>query len=94
MGGLVVLQLTGDTERMISVSVEVSTGSGHFRAEIRAESIKEAVRVANASHPGCGVRLLFPIDPEVYFGEDPVQWRRRSLLLPEATEPAGSELGH
>ena len=87
------LQHRGATKRMISVSVEVSSSSARLTAGIRAESIEEAVRVATASHPGCEVRVLFPIDPEVFFAEDPVQWWGRSVVLPEATEleAAGSE---
>jgi hypothetical protein len=52
---------------MIRVSVMVSRGPVHFRAEVRAESIEEAVRLAAASYSGGEVRMLFPIDAETFF---------------------------
>ncbi len=57
---------------MIQISVEVDGGaSACFRAAVRAESIEQAVGIAGARHPGSEVRVLFPIDPEAFFCEDP-----------------------
>ena len=39
-------------ERVIQVSVAVSTAAVRFRAEVRAEGIEEAVRLTAASYPG------------------------------------------
>jgi hypothetical protein len=57
---------------MIQVSVEVRGGRGtvRFRGEVRAESIERAVQVTNARYPGCEVRMVFPIEPGAFFGED------------------------
>lgn len=52
---------------MISVSVEMNSGSARFRTEVRAESIERAVRLAYARYPGCKARVLFPIDPTTFF---------------------------
>jgi hypothetical protein len=57
---------------MIRVSVEVRGASGtvRFRGEVRAESIERAVQVTNARYPGSEVRVVFPIEPGAFFGED------------------------
>ncbi len=52
---------------MIRVSVAVSSGAVRFRTEVQAESIERAVRLACVRYPGCEVRVLFPINPEVIF---------------------------
>ena len=72
---------------MIRVSVAVSTGTTRFKAEVRAESIEDAVRLAAGIYPDGEVRVLFPIDAEAYFSEDPLHWRGRSVVLPRTTEP-------
>ncbi len=55
---------------MIKISVEVHSGAIRSRAVVRAESIERAVDIASAHYPGSEVRVLFPIDPEAFFGED------------------------
>ena len=76
---------------MIRVLVEVRSGATRFTAEMQAESIKQAVTLAIARHPGCEAKVLFPIDPEVFFAErddhalgpNQVESRRhRTLSLP------------
>ncbi len=57
----------GAAERVIRVSVAVSSGAVRFKVEVQAESIERAVRLACVRYPGCEVRVLFPINPEVYF---------------------------
>ncbi len=56
---------------MIKVSFEVGSGSASFGVAVRAESIRQAVDVAEARYPGCDVRLVFPIDPESFFVRGP-----------------------
>ncbi len=56
---------------MIKVSFEVGSGSASFGAAVRAESIRQAVDVAEARYPGCDVRVVFPIDPEAFFVRGP-----------------------
>jgi hypothetical protein len=38
-----------------------------FRVAVQAESIGQAVSIMKGRHPGCDVRVVFPIDPEGYF---------------------------
>ena len=59
-------------ERVIRVSVAVSSGAVPFRVEVRAASIEEAVRLAAVSYPGGELKVLFPIDPESFFAEEAV----------------------
>ncbi len=55
---------------MIRVSVEVSSDVANFRAAVWAENIEHAVAVASAQYPRSEVRILFPIDPEMFFAGD------------------------
>lgn len=52
---------------MIRVSLEVSDGGTRLKEEVQAESIERAVRLTIARHPRCEVRVLFPIDPKIFF---------------------------
>jgi hypothetical protein len=70
---------------VIRVWVEVSGGATRFRTEVRAESIERAVRLALANHPGCEGRVMFPIDPQVFFCKEPVPGAGE--FLPEARNP-------
>ena len=56
---------------MIKVSVEVHEGATPLRAVVRAESITLAISAIERRHPGCKVRVVFPIDPEEFFVECP-----------------------
>jgi hypothetical protein len=49
----------------------VDTGAARFGLTVRAESIGRALDLAEALHPGADVRLVFPIEPEGFFVEDP-----------------------
>jgi hypothetical protein len=64
-----------DTERevreMVKVSVEVHSGAARFRVAIQAESIQRAMNLVVARYPGGNCRVKFPIEPEVFFVEDP-----------------------
>ena len=68
---------------MIRVSVEVSQVAGSFTADVWAESVAQAVDLANAWNPGCEARVLFPIDPDTFFAKSPAGGARmvRSEVL-------------
>jgi hypothetical protein len=58
---------------MIRVSMEVGEGATLSRATVQAESIREAVSITRGRYPGRDVRVMFPIDPEDFFIEDPTE---------------------
>jgi hypothetical protein len=55
-----------DTE-MIRVTVEVREGALTYRVRVTAPSIDRAIKITGDGKPGRRVRLLFPIDPDVFF---------------------------
>ena len=56
---------------MVRVSIEVDTGAARFGLTVRAESIGRALGLAKALYPGADARVVFPIEPEGFFVEDP-----------------------
>jgi hypothetical protein len=52
---------------MIQVTVEVREGALTYRVRVTAPSIERAIKIAGDGKPGRRVRLVFPIDPEVFF---------------------------
>ena len=56
---------------MIRVFVEVTEQAAPLRVEVRAESIGQAVATIEQLHPGRTVEVVFPIDPEKFFVDDP-----------------------
>ena len=70
---------------MIRVFIEVREEAAPLRVEVRAESICQAVGAIEELHPGRRVQVVFPIDPEEFFVEDPQesearQGRSRTLV--------------
>jgi hypothetical protein len=66
---------------MIRVSMDVGEGTALSRATVQAESIREAVNITRRHYPGRDVRVIFPIDPETFFIDDPADgngWARLS----------------
>jgi len=57
---------------MIRISVRVSSGTTCFRVAIQAESIEQALEIAERQNPGNECEVTFPIDPESFFVEDSV----------------------
>lgn len=55
---------------MINVLVEIRSGVTRFRAAVWAESIEEALTLADTRYPSCETKVLFPIDPEAFFTKD------------------------
>ena len=62
---------------MIRVLIEVDSGACRFGLEVRAESIVRALSIAEALYPGTDARVVFPIEPEEFFVEDPAAAPRR-----------------
>ena len=56
---------------MVRISIEVDNGAARFCLTVRAETIGRAVGIAEALHPGADVRVVFPIEPEGFFVENP-----------------------
>ena len=52
---------------MIQVTVEIRAGALTYRVRVTAPSIERALEIVGEGKPGRRVRLLFPIDPEVFF---------------------------
>ena len=52
---------------MIQVTVEIREGALTYRVRVTANSIERALEIAGEGKPGRRVRLVFPIDPEVFF---------------------------
>ena len=55
---------------MIKVSVEVGSDSARFCVSVRAESIRQALAIAEDDYPAGDACLVHPIDPETFFVED------------------------
>jgi hypothetical protein len=52
---------------MIQVTVEIREGALSYRVRVTATSIERALEIAGEEKPSRRVRLVFPIDPEVFF---------------------------
>lgn len=65
---------------MVRISVEVTSGTARFRVAVQAESIQRALEIMERQNPGRDVRVVFPIDPEMFFAGD-----RGAAVGPEAT---------
>jgi hypothetical protein len=57
---------------MVRVSVEVKNGAARFRVGVQASSIQSALNLVKGFYSSSDVKVLFPIDPEGFFVEDPV----------------------
>ncbi len=58
---------------MVRVSMDVGEGTALSRATVQAESIREAVNITRRRYPGRDVRVIFPIEAEDFFIEDPAE---------------------
>ena len=56
---------------MVRVSIEVESGASRFGLVVKAESLVRALGIAKALYPGADARVVFPIEPEGFFVEDP-----------------------
>ena len=66
-GGRVNAAREGSGAKMICVTVEIRKGALTRRVRIPAPSIQQVLELAGDGKPGRRVRLVFPIDPEVFF---------------------------
>lgn len=55
---------------MIKISVEVKSGTARFKVRVQAESIEGALEIAKRYNPDKECKVVFPIDPEVFFVGD------------------------
>ena len=53
--------------------MEVREGAALSSATVQAETIRDAVNITRRRYPGRDVRVTFPIDPEDFFIEGPVE---------------------
>jgi hypothetical protein len=57
--------------RMIKIAIEVRSGAARYQGASQAESIEGALEIAKRYNPGKECKVVFPIDPEVFFvGDD------------------------
>ena len=52
---------------MVRVTVEVREGPLTYWVRVTAPSIERALEIVGKGKPGRRVRLVFPIDPEIFF---------------------------
>jgi hypothetical protein len=52
---------------MVRVTVEIREGALTYRVRVTAPSIERALEIVGKGKPGRKVRLVFPIDPEIFF---------------------------
>jgi hypothetical protein len=52
---------------MARVTVEVREDALTYRVRVTAPSIERALEIVGKGKPGRRVRLVFPIDPEIFF---------------------------
>ena len=55
---------------MTEIPVEVGDGATRIRTAVRVESIRRAMEAARPYYPGASIRVVYPIDPEVFFVRD------------------------
>jgi hypothetical protein len=56
--------------KMICVTVEIREGTVTRRARLTSSSIERALKLAGEGKPGRRVRLVLPIDSEVFFAPE------------------------
>jgi hypothetical protein len=79
---------------MIRVSMEVREETALSRATVLAESIREAVSITRGRYPGRDVRVIFPIDADNFFIEDPAEgYSRASLCAGRSSVDKGERHG-
>jgi hypothetical protein len=56
---------------MIRVCIEVDRGTASTTTLfVRANSILQALEVAERENPGCALNVVFPLDPDTFFVRD------------------------
>jgi hypothetical protein len=54
-------------QSMIKIAVEVRSSAARFKVALLAESIEGALEMAKRYNPGKECKVVFPVDPEVFF---------------------------
>jgi hypothetical protein len=62
---------SGMGRKMVKVSVEIRSGTARFRVGVQAESISKALSLVGGRYPKSQVRVVFPIEPEGFFVDEP-----------------------
>jgi hypothetical protein len=70
-------------QKKVKVSVEVRSGTAHFRVGVQAKSIRKALGVVGARYPQGEVRVIFPIEPAGFFVDGPAAARAGLTQPPE-----------
>lgn len=52
---------------MVGTLIQVESDNARIVVVVRAESIQQAVGLAEGRYPGNRIRLVFPLDPETFF---------------------------
>ena len=72
---IVIIEVVGlDKKEMVwmaKVSIEVHSGTARFTVAIKAQSMRQALRLVTARDPSSVTRVKFPVDPARFFVEDP-----------------------
>ena len=55
---------------MIKIAIEVKSTAARFKVALMAESIEGALEMAKRYNRGKECKVVFPIDPEIFFVED------------------------
>ena len=57
---------------MVRIAVEVGGDAARSSVMVQAESIERVLEIARRHNPDKECRVTFPLDPEIFFIEDPV----------------------
>ena len=57
---------------MVRIAVEVGGGAARSKVMVQAENIERALEIARRHNPDKECRVTFPLDPEIFFIENPV----------------------
>jgi hypothetical protein len=60
-----------EQQKMVKVSVEVRSDTARFRVGVQARSIRRALSIVGGRYPQGEVRVVFPIEPEGFFIQEP-----------------------
>ena len=69
---------------MVKVSIEVRSGASRFGVSVTAASVRRALAIAGAWHPGSTVRVRFPREPGGSLSENPAALTGRVKRLKTA----------
>jgi len=58
---------------MVKISIEVRSSAARFKVALVAESIEGALELAKRYNPGKECKVVFPIDPEIFFAGDDLE---------------------